>query len=186
MERWLKRSGVLIDHPRVIDLETQGFDIKYMFSDLSLYGCFVSQEKYMSFASPLFASMALAPILKREERKRLRLQGFEQFDGMDYGALWRYDSSVLGNPDEVVFVIFTPNKKVILVEARNGEAGGASEKLLAEGKADYVIKLTEGPGSWVPGSNVVSMPIYAIDKIPMVINELNPWVKDDRAQDDED
>jgi hypothetical protein len=186
---WLKRSGVLINHPRLLDLKANNIAVKHEFADLSLFRSFVSQEKYMSFASPLFASLALAPILKREENRRLSEVGIEQFDGVDYGALWCYDSRALENPDEVDFVIFTPNKKVILVEVRTGEAGGSSssEKLLAEGKADYVIELTDGLGTWVPGSDVVSMPIYAIDKIAMVINELNLGAKDVGSPgDDED
>ncbi|MDR1638428.1 MAG: AAA family ATPase [Clostridiales bacterium] len=159
---WLSLSNVIVPCP-ILDLKNNQYPSKYMFSDLGLLRYFceifkISDSMRKGFAAENFVALTDMPIL----------------DALEYPGLECFDSSVLESPEEAIFIIRTPREKTILLQARSSSSGmNSSEKKLARGEADYVIRLTDQLGNWNPGERIVTMPIYALDKLPMVLSRMD-------------
>ncbi|MDR1638432.1 MAG: hypothetical protein LBT59_01945, partial [Clostridiales bacterium] len=160
---WLSLSNVIVPYPAVLDLNCPIYLRKHMFSDLGLLRYFcevfkISDSIYKGFAAENFVALTVMAML----------------DALEYPRLECFDSSVLESPEEAIFIIRTPREKTILLQVRSSSSGmSSSEKILARGEADYVIRLTDQLGSWNPGERIVTMPIYALDKLPIVLSRMD-------------
>jgi hypothetical protein len=179
---WLIRSGVLTPHPVVLGSDGCRV-IKYMFADLGWLRyavCSLLDKRPDLNCAELtlrnFVPQYLALTIKGLEKERLREpEDYENFTGMrSYG--WKDQES----SEKVAYAIHTyTDKKIIVDFASPASIAGSSENPVfigkadyAIGKANYAIHLTDELGSWEAGSNAVSIPIYAIDKLPIVIQRM--------------
>jgi hypothetical protein len=85
--------------------------------------------------------------------------------------VWRYDNvdAKPATPESVDFFLTTPNFKKVLLEAKTTRgAAKSSDAVLKANKADYLIKFQDHIGT--VHDKVIELPLYAIDKLPIVID----------------
>jgi predicted AAA+ superfamily ATPase len=162
--RWMEGSGILTRVPVITSLDDPNPYIKskYMFTNFPVLCKFVD-------VGGKTTAIGRTPIGVQEVQAETfvlnELLGMSKFYKVDSLAKYRLDDLAYG--EEVDFAFMTREGARVLVEVKGKGETLSSNRAMARGEADYLIKFIPGTG-FVRG-NAFALPMWHIDRLPVII-----------------